>query len=221
MNEQKQMTWDDIQEMIAENTKGFAEIKQLQEETAIRMQETDRQMQETDKQIKETARQMKETDLRMDQRNKEANERLDKLGKHLGGVANSNGEMAEEFFYNSFNADKTFANERFDEIDRNLAYKRKDKKAEFDLVLFNGKSVALIEIKYNAKPDNIKVDKLIARIEIFKILYPEYQNHNIYLGVAALGFKEGLVETLHEAGIATIHQIGNKMIVYDKEVKVF
>jgi hypothetical protein len=200
MNEQKQMTWDDIREMIAETTK-------LQKET--------------DRLFKETRQQMKETDLRMEKMNREANERLDKLGKHLGGVANSNGEMAEEFFYNSFNADKTFANERFDEIDRNLAYKRKDKKAEFDLVLFNGKSAALIEVKYNAKPDNINVEKLIARVDIFKILYPEYQNHHIYLGVAAMGFKEGMEKMLHAAGIATIHQIGNKMVIYDKEVKVF
>jgi hypothetical protein len=52
-------------------------------------------------------------------------------------------------------------------------------------------------------------------------VYPEYQDHHIYLGVAAMGFKEGMEKMLHEAGIATIHQIGNKMVIYDKEVKVF
>jgi len=169
------------------------------------------------KMFAESAQQLKD----LGWKSEESNQRLDKLGKLLGGVANSNGELAEEFFYNTLKRDKTFMNEKFDKIRRNLAYKRDDKEAEFDLVLFNGKSAALIEVKYNAKPDNISIDKLISRVEIFKILYPEYKNHNIYLGVAAMSFKSGLAKELHRAGIATIRPVGKKIVVYDKEVKVF
>jgi len=139
----------------------------------------------------------------------------------LGGISNSNGEMAEDYFYSAFRADKTFANEKFDKVKRNQAYKKNDVEAEFDLILFNGKSAALIEVKYNAKPDNISVEKIISRVAVFKILYPEYQNHKIYLGVAAMSFKKGLEERLHKAGIATIRQIGKKMVRFDKDVKAF
>jgi hypothetical protein len=171
----------------------------------------------TDQQMKKTAESIEE----LSRLSKESDQRLKELGRNIGGISHSNGEMAEEYFYNAFNADKTFANEKFDEIEKNLAFKNKEKKAEFDLVLFNGKSAALIEVKYNAKPDNISVNKIISRIEIFKTLVPECKNHNIYLGVAAMSFKEGLEKELHQAGIATIKQVGNKMVVCDKDIKVF
>jgi len=96
-----------------------------------------------------------------------------------------------------------------------------DPEIECDLFLFNGKSAAFIEVKYNAKPDNIDITNLGARVEKFKRLFPAYKNHNIYLGVAALSFKRGFARKLRNAGVATIHQVGKKMVVYDKEVKMF
>jgi len=88
-------------------------------------------------------------------------------------------------------------------------------------VLFNGKSAAIIEVKYNAKPDNISVEKLISCVETFKTLCPKYKEHKIYLGVAAMSFRKGLEEKLHKSGIATIRQIGKKMVRFDKDVKAF
>jgi hypothetical protein len=88
-------------------------------------------------------------------------------------------------------------------------------------LLVNGKSTALIEVKYKAKPENIKIDKLIERARFLKEKTTEHKNHNIYLGVAALAFNKKLAKELRAAGIATIHQVGKKMVVYDKEVKAF
>ena len=162
-----------------------------------------------------------ETDRILTKKFAETEKMIKELSRNIGGISNSNGEMAESYFYNAFRADKTFANEKFDRVKRNLSYKKEDIEAEFDLVLFNGKSAALIEIKYNAKPDNISVKKLISRVEVFKILYPEYKDHKIYLGVAAMSFRAGLEAKLHKAGIATIRQIGKKMVRFDKDVKAF
>jgi len=150
-----------------------------------------------------------------------SNQRLEKLEKLVGGIGNSNGEMAEEYFYNTFYRNRTFMNEHFDKIKRNLSYNNGEMEAEFDIVLFNGKSVALIEVKYNAKPDNIEIAKLISKIDIFKILFPDYKSHKIYLGVAAMSFSKDIVWRLHRAGISTIRPVGKKMVVYDKTVKVF
>jgi len=136
-------------------------------------------------------------------------------------MGNSNGEMAEEYFYSAFKADKFFANERFYKVRRNQIYRKEEIKAEFDIVLLNGRSAALIEVKYNAKQDNVSIEKIISKIEYFKILYPECKDFNIYLGVAAMSFKEGLEAELHQAGIATIRQVGKKMVKFDKDVKVF
>ncbi|MCL1969460.1 MAG: hypothetical protein FWF65_07915, partial [Bacteroidetes bacterium] len=199
-----------IKEMAAENDRRAAENDR-------RAAENDRRAAENDKMIAENKQKFAE----MRAESRKTDRQLNKLGRLLGGISNSNGEMAENYFYYAFKADKTFANEKFDEIARNLAFKSKDKSAEFDLVLFNGKSAAIIEVKYNAKPENISVEKLISRVEIFKILCPNYKNHKIYLGVAAMSFKEGLETELHQAGIATVRQIGKKMVRFDKDVKVF
>ena len=199
MKRTQKLTRDDIWEMFAETSKQFKE---------------------TDQRI---AKMNEETTQYLKQSNDDANQRLDKLAKLVGGIGNSNGELAEEYFYNAFYRDRTFVNEKFDSIKRNFTYRGEgdDLKAEYDIFLFNGKSAAIIEVKYNAKAENIEIDKLISRIGVFKIWFPEYKNHNIYLGVAAMSFKKDIVWQLHRAGIATIRPIGKKMMVYDKRVKVF
>jgi len=104
---------------------------------------------------------------------------------------------------------------------RNRCIKNGKWNAEFDLLLLNGQSVAIIEVKYRASFENIFMEKLISRIEPFKVLFPDYHNHKIYLGVAAMSFDKRLAKQLHKSGIATIHQEGKKMVVYDKELKAF
>ena len=203
----KNLSWDDIKAI-------YSEIAEMQKENEKRQKETDRQIKETDRVIKESNVEIKKI-------LKESSLQVKELGRNIGGISNSNGEMAEEYFYNSFKADTTFANEKFDMVEKNSKRSRGDIEGEFDIVLLNGKSVAVIEVKYSAKPDNIRIDKLIERVDIFKKLYPEHKNHNIYLGVAAMSFKSGLETKLHKAGIATIKQIGKKMVVFDKNVKTF
>jgi len=189
------------------------------------LQESIKDTQEMKKEMKREAQQMrketKEFGKRVDEMIAEGRRERKELNKQLGGISNSNGEVAEAYFYNALKKDKNFAQEKFDDIKRNLSYNNGEKEAEFDIILFNGKSAALIEVKYNAKPDNISVRRIISRVETFKLLYPKYKNHNIYLGVAAMSFRKGLEKRLHRNGIATIRQVGKKMVVYDKEVKVF
>jgi len=213
------LSWDDIKAMFAETDRKFAKTEKMIAETdrilTEKFAETDRKFQETDKKFQE-------------------------LGNHIGGISNSIGDMAEDYFYNiddisnnigdmaedyfynTFKKDKTFANQTFDKIRRYVIYDREeDAVVEYDIFLFNGTSVAIIVVKFNAKPGNMKVEKLMSRIDLFKALYPEYKNHKIYLGVAAMSFKKTTAKKLHSAGIATIHQVGKKMVVYDKEVKCF
>ena len=173
------------------------------------------------KQRAETDREMKESRKEIDRLMKETDRQIKELNKQLGGISNSNGAMAESYFYNAFKKHKVFAQEQFDSIKRNRKLVNGVHDAEFDIILFNGKSAALIEVKYSAGRDNISVRKIISRVEAFKILFPECKNHDIYLGVAAMSFGKGIEERLHRNGIATIRQLGKKMVVYDKEVKVF
>jgi len=230
------------EQLIKENAKQFKENAKQFKENAKQFKENEKKMakmnEETDKRM---AKMNEETDQRMAKMNEETDQRMAKmneenkqsnyelrqiikeLSREVGGIGRSNGELAEEFFYNAFFRDRTFVNEKFDFIKRNFTYRGEgdNLKAEYDIFLFNGKSAAIIEVKYNAKEENININKLISRVEVFKIWFPEYKNHNIYLGVAAMSFHKNIVWQLHRAGIATIRPIGKKMLVYDKMVKVF
>jgi len=171
--------------------------------------------------IAETTQQMKETDRRLEKLRAEVVKDFKELNRQIGGITRSNGDMAEEFFFNAFRKDKIFMNEKYDKIHKGYFYSIDDIRNEFDIVFINGKSIAIVEVKYKARPDNIDTEHLISRVERFKKFAPEYKNHHIYLGVAAMSFKRGLASTLHKAGIVTIHPVGKKMVIYDKEAKVF
>jgi Holliday junction resolvase-like predicted endonuclease len=105
-------------------------------------------------------------------------------------------------------------------VKRNVSYDENDNEIECDIIMLNGKSTALIEVKYKAKLENIKIEELIKRANILKQI-EIHKNHNIYLGVAAMSFNKKLAKEIRQAGIATIHHTGKKMVLYDKEVKVF
>jgi len=195
--------------------------KEYDKERKEMQKEYDKERKEMQKETKEMKKETREMKKELEKMYAESRKESKELNRQLGGISNSNGDVAEAYFYNALKRDKTFVNEKFDHIKRNLSYNNGEKGAEFDIILFNGKSAALIEVKYNAKPENISVRRIISRVEIFKLLYPEYKNHNIYLAVAAMTFRNGLEQRLHRNGIATIRQMGKKMVVYDKEVKVF
>jgi hypothetical protein len=214
-----------LKEIAAERKVMQKEAREMKKQNDKEAKEWKKESAEMKKQADKDTREMKEETRRVSKNLEimiaESRRDMKELNRHLGGIDNSNGEIAEQYFYNAFKRNKTFVNENFDEIRRNLSYNNGVKGAEFDIVLFNGKSAALIEVKYNAKPDNIRIRDIISRVEVFKMLYPEYKNHIIYLGVAAMSFRKGLEQRLHRNGIATIRQVGKKMVVYDTEVKAF
>ena len=225
MNKDQKLTWDDIKRMFAETDRQFKEIGQRMKQTDQQMKQTDQRL---DKRFAESVRQtkaleelLKEANEKLDKRFVKMAEEIERANSRVGGIGNSNGDMAEEYFFSAFRKDKIFMNEQYDRIQKGFFYSFECPIGEFDIVLFNGKSVAIIEVKYKATPYNIDIDDLISRIERFKKYVPEYKNHNIYLGVAAMSFKSGLASKLHKKGIATIHPVGKRMMIYDKTVKTF
>ena len=129
---------------------------------------------------KETAEQMKETDKKM----KETQETLKKVTKLVGNISNNQGDIAEEFFYNSLKAKPSLAGIDYDFIDKNVTRSKNKIEDEYDILLVNGKDIAIIETKYKAHQKDI--DKLInKKYENFKKLYPEYKDYNHHLGLAS------------------------------------
>ena len=158
---------------------------------------------------KETDRQMQETDRRMKE-----------LQKRVGGMADNQGSFAEEYFFNSFEKDnRNFFGEKFDIINKHVTNYWQGLKDEYDIVLYNHASVALIEVKYKAHKNDIPT--VLKKAETFRILFPHYKDFKIYLGIASMSFYDELEQECINQGIAMIKQVGDKVIINDTNLKVF
>jgi Holliday junction resolvase-like predicted endonuclease len=101
--------------------------------------------------LQEVAQSQTETDRRM----QETDRRMQELQKTVGGITNNQGAFAEEYFFNSFeNGKKNFFGEKFDEIAKHLKNRWQGVEDEYDIVLYNHASVAIIEVKYKAHINN-------------------------------------------------------------------
>ena len=126
------------QEQLAQ---AILDLKSNLETSYLRLEasqeKTDEQMKKTDEQMKKTDEQMKETQIT-----------LKKVAKLVGNISNNQGDIAEEFFYNSL-ADKPILNGvHYDFIDKN-AHRSKNKiEDEYDILLVNGNDIAIVEVKY-------------------------------------------------------------------------
>jgi hypothetical protein len=153
-----------------------------------------------------------------DRRSAEADKRMKKLEELYGSMSNNNGLIEEEYFFNSFERGQTnFFGEKFDDIRKNIKGIEKDD--EYDILLINGKTVGIIEVKYKAHENDLP--KVLGKAESFRINFPKYANHRIYLGLATPAFYAGLEEECIKRGIAVIKQSGNAVIINDKHLKAY
>ena len=184
--------------------------------------------QETDRLLKEGGarfeKEQKEASARFEKEMKESNDNFDRRMKKLeeltGSWTNNHGSFAEEYFFNSFeNGKNNFFGEQFDEISKNLSHFWQGLKDEYDIVLYNHTSVALIEVKYKAHINDIP--KVLKKAETFRVLFPNYQGCKIYLGLASMSFYPDLEQECIRHGIAIIKQVGDTVVINDEGLKVY
>ena len=184
--------------------------------------EFDRRSADFDRQLKQSRedfdREMEKSRKEFEQRSADFDRRMKKLSEQIGGLSNNHGSFAEEYFFNSFeNGKKTFFGEKFDLCRKNVpGFSYKD---EYDIVLLNGQSVGIVEVKYIVHDKDIA--NAIRKVSSFKINYPEYRNHRFYLGLASLVFAGKVEDVCIESGIAVIKQVGDTVVINDGHLKVF
>jgi hypothetical protein len=152
----------------------------------------------------------------------EFKQRMKVLDEMIGGVGNSNGMAAEELFYNTlYNSDKKIFGEQFDLCHRNLNFhdKSNKKRNEFDIVLVNCISMALVEVKYKARKEDIQ--KMIDKVPDFKTYFPYYKGHRLFLGFAAMSFDKGVENICKNKGIAILKQVDDTVLIDDENLIEF
>ncbi len=179
------------------------ELKELVASLAIKSDKLDAQLSETAKEMRETFAQIRENSDRVD-------EKLARIGIHLGNIGNNQGDVTEEFFYNSLKDKQDLAGIHYDRIDKNITSSSGKITDEFDIIMVNGKDVAIIETKYKAHEKDL--EKLITKkYENFKKLFPMYKDYTYHLALASFHINEDLKAKALEQGVIVLQRKGDVM----------
>ncbi|MCU7837534.1 MAG: hypothetical protein KZQ83_20115 [gamma proteobacterium symbiont of Taylorina sp.] len=165
------------------------ELKQLVASLAVSQKETDIQIKELSVFQKETGR------------------KLDKVAKMIGGVSKSQGDVAEDFFYNSFIKENYLGSLSFDDITKNMEKHRGKTQEEYDIFLTNGESIAIVEVKYKAHLHDI--EKLTRKFNNFKQLFPIYKDYKLYGAMASFHFNQDTKDELLNQGYFVVERSGD------------
>jgi hypothetical protein len=77
-------------------------------------------------------------------------ETLRSVGIQLGNMSRNQGDVAEEFFFNSLANDTHLGAIHFDDIAKNEHKRRGKTEEEYDIVMTNGNAIGIVEVKYKA-----------------------------------------------------------------------
>jgi len=209
------------QDVIEKSRIDFEEEMQKTRVEAERLRiENEKSRIDFDEEIKKSRAEAERLRIENEKSRADFDRRMKEIHKSIGGISDNQGKFAEEYFFNSFESGKTnFFGEKFEEITKQLKTRRQGLEDEYDIVLYNHVSVAIIEVKYKAHTKDIPA--VLKKAETFRILYPEYKDFRIYLGLASMSFFPELEQECIEQGIAVIKQIGDKVVINDTNLKVF
>ena len=133
----------------------------------------------------------------------------------ISGIGLNLGDAAEDFFAHSLQEKRALGNIQFDSIAFGLHGHKGKIQDEFDVVMYNGDAVAIVEIKHKVHPADL--DNLLHRkLPNFRALYPLYSGMKIFLGIAGMSFPKSVLESAEKAGIAVLRQKGDVLLMSSK-----
>ena len=142
--------------------------------------------------------------------------------KQLGTMSDHDGEHTEQYFQNIFNDKLEFGGMKYDKMFANFecSDKKKGLRMEFDIVLVNCKSVAIIEVKNSVRSEFVW--KLVKdRLPVFRQFFPEYNDHKVYLGIAGFSFGKKVLEQAEKYGVGVIRQVGDSAEAMTGKLKAY
>ena len=213
-----------------ENAMTDKELKELVASLAVKSDRMDAQMAKTDEKLNRLAglynAASNKTDEKLNRLSELYNSASDKTDKKLnrlsemyGGVSSNLGSAAEEFFFNSLTANPEVGGIKFDRVTPNVMPATKTKQGEFDIVLVNGTSVAVVEVKYKVHPSDIA--KATKNLKRYREFYPEHKNYDLYGGIAGFSVPPDAVKAAKEQGMFVLKRVGEVLKTDAKEMRAF
>ncbi|MBZ4202820.1 MAG: hypothetical protein LAC70_06775 [Methylovulum sp.] len=182
-------------ESARERKESARERKEFSEEFAKKHQEIAKEQQENSRQI---------AGLRASQQ--ETIETLKRVGVDFGCMKKNQGDITEEFFFNSLLDDPHLGDIYFDDITKSQFKHRGNVQEEYDIVMTNGTAIGIIEVKYKAHEKD--VDKLERKMKNFKTLFPVYEHYKLYGAMASFHFYDAAKEDALARGFFVLQRSG-------------
>ena len=196
----KQVT-DEIREIRknseAESKAKLTRMDRFDEWLAKSSAEFDQRIRENNEQIQKSReefdRDLKKSREEFDQRIRENNEQIRKsreefnksmaeVNRNLGGIGNTQGEIAEDLFRRNTQAALNNYGIPIDQVHHNL---RATGGREYDIVAVNANQAVVIEIKTKLKARDVE-KFLQTQLPQFKSAFPEFRDYAVYGGMGAL-----------------------------------
>ncbi len=188
-----------------------AGLAAAQDRTDAQQAKTEAKLAKTEALIEKNAAQQARTDAQLaktDAQLAKTDAKLNRLAEMYGGVGNSLGAAAEEFYHNSLKANPVLAGVRFDFVDRNITRSRAGLEDEFDLLLVNGREVFVVEVKYKAHENDL-ARLLDQKAPNFRRLFPEHADRRQRLALAAFHFHDELKQAALAQGVTVLQRKGD------------
>ena len=201
-----------VANLIASQAKTDAQMAASQTRIEQAQAKTDAQMAKTDEKLNRLSELYNAASNKTD-------EKLNRLSEMYGGVSSNLGSAAEEFFLNSLTANPVVGGMKFDNIMPNLRISKKNKQGEFDIVLVNGSSVDVIEVKYKVHPSDI--EKATKNLKRYRDFFPEHKNYDLYGGIAGFSVPPDAVKAAKEQGLFVLKRVGEVLKTDAKEMRAF
>ncbi len=195
--------WEQIEGMMADLILSHKETERM-------FKETDKKFRETDRQFKETDKKFQESDLKL----QKSWEKIDKLSALYGGVSENSKDVAEEFFFRGLENRKELFGIEYEYIDSMTRHKGK-LQGQYDIVLYNGDKIIVIEVKYKLHPNDVDVF-YNRKLPNFRALYPEFNHKKVIGAVAALSVPADSIAKALGYGFLVLTQSGNDLSVVNQ-----
>ena len=122
--------------------------------------------------------------------------------------------VTKKYFYNALKMNKKIGNIGYNEILNN--WQRGDDK--YDIILINGNSIAVIEVKTLAKLKDLKklLNKQLPR---FKKFFPQYKDFDLYVGFASYYANDEIRNFAKENGIYLLERFGDHIETISGDIR--
>ncbi len=179
-------------------------MKEQSLETDKKFQATDKKFQATDKKIDKVLTGLKE------------------VQGEVSGIGKSNGEVAEDFFYNGLSGRMQIGNTKFEFIDRNQKRfsKKHNIRDEYDILLTNDKVIVIVEIKYKARKKHVE-QLLTRKIPNFRKLFPRYADYKVIGAIAGFTFEDKAQDMAQNNGFYVFTQAGDDISIVSDTIKYY